>query len=169
MLLLPKPVHAASSFTFLELPDQSLELANHRFHRYAFRKRFHSYFIHPLLELRFGARSRLRSRPLNHRGPAPAPQIEPALLSQLPVGPGYGVVMNPEIQGELTDRRKLVAGPELAGQERSTQASNDLFRSGQLGGQVDLKHRRMFRHSLMYMYNVLCYAPPRQAPPTPCF
>jgi len=140
---------------FLKFPDQSRKLSDHHSPRYAFRERFHDHFAQPLPELRFGARRGRRRRPLDHCRTAPASQIEPAFLSQLPISPGHRIVVNAEIQGELPDRRQLVAGAELASQEGSAEASNDLFGSRQTGGQVDLKQGRLVRHSLMYMYNIL--------------
>ena len=140
---------------FLKFPDQSRKLSDHHSPRYAFRERFHDHFAQPLPELRFGARRGRRRRPLDHCRTAPASQIEPAFLSQLPISPGHRIVVNAEIQGELPDRRQLVAGAELASQEGSAEASNDLFGSRQTGGQVDLKQGRLVRHSLMYMYTIL--------------
>jgi hypothetical protein len=67
-----------------------------------------------------------RRVPRDHGCAAPAFQLEPAFVGEQPVGEGHGVEVDAEIEGQLANRRQLVAGLETGIDQMPAQIVGDL-------------------------------------------
>jgi hypothetical protein len=83
----------------------------------------------------------------------PAAEVEPSFLGQHAVRLRDGVVMNPEIDGELTDRGERVADRKSTGNQQRADGIRDLPIRGDRGGEIDPNDGSVF-HCLMSTDNI---------------
>jgi hypothetical protein len=70
-----------------------------------------------------------------------APGLDDAGTLELGVDAGYGVGVDPEIDGELADRRQLIARPDTAGGNRRAEPALELRVDGRRVAWVDGQER----------------------------